>query len=127
MECFTEVNKVELLEKISELFKKFGLRSTSMDEIAMHLKMSKKTLYQMFDNKTDIVEQISILRQKKLFDIEESKNRILKQENLLEQFYIGMQHMAHSLDSFKTNNHYDKKNIIRNFTKNMFAILMNKA
>lgn len=98
-----------------------------MDEIAMHLKMSKKTLYQMFDNKTDIVEQISILRQKKLFDIEESKNRILKQENLLEQFYIGMQHMAHSLDSFKTNNHYDKKNIIRNFTKNMFAILMNKA
>ena len=38
--------KEELLENISELFLKYGLRSTSMDDICSHLKISKKTLYQ---------------------------------------------------------------------------------
>ena len=48
----------ELLENISELFLKYGLRSTSMDDICSHLKISKKTLYQYFSNKDDLVEQI---------------------------------------------------------------------
>ena len=52
----------ELLENISELFLKYGLRSTSMDDICSHLKISKKTLYQYFSNKDDLVEQIMMHR-----------------------------------------------------------------
>ena len=54
----------ELLENISELFLKYGLRSTSMDDICSHLKISKKTLYQYFSNKDDLVEQIMMHRRK---------------------------------------------------------------
>lgn len=52
----------ELLENISELFLKYGLRGTSMDDICSHLKISKKTLYQYFSNKDDLVEQIMMHR-----------------------------------------------------------------
>ena len=34
---------------------KFGVRSVSMDDIARHLSMSKKTLYQFFKDKNEIV------------------------------------------------------------------------
>lgn len=50
--------KEELLESISDLFLKYGLRSTSMEDICTHLKISKKTLYQLFSNKDDIIEQV---------------------------------------------------------------------
>ena len=50
--------KRELIAAISDLFLRFGLRSTSMDDIANHLKISKKTLYQQFANKDDVVEQV---------------------------------------------------------------------
>ena len=76
----------ELLENISELFLKYGLRSTSMDDICSHLKISKKTLYQYFSNKDDLVEQIMMHRRNNYRtqkDIEE-----LKQHNSVELFKI---------------------------------------
>lgn len=45
------------LRTIWELFIKRGLRSTSMDDIASALHISKKTLYLHFNNKEDIVMQ----------------------------------------------------------------------
>lgn len=44
-----------ILQKARELFLKRGIRSVSMDEIAIQLGISKKTLYQHFDNKEDLV------------------------------------------------------------------------
>jgi AcrR family transcriptional regulator len=38
-----------------ELFMRYGVRSISMDDIARHLSVSKKTLYQHFADKEDIV------------------------------------------------------------------------
>ena len=35
----------------------YGVRSVSMDDIARQLGMSKKTLYQYFNDKTDLVEK----------------------------------------------------------------------
>lgn len=62
MENENELIKEKLIENISELYLKYGLRSTSMDDICTHLKISKKTLYQFFINKDDVVEQIMIYR-----------------------------------------------------------------
>lgn len=57
--------KEDLLAAISDLFLRFGLRSTSMDDICGHLKISKKTLYQIFENKDDVVEQVAFYRLRK--------------------------------------------------------------
>jgi TetR/AcrR family transcriptional regulator, cholesterol catabolism regulator len=44
-----------ILEKANELFMQFGIRSVSMDDIANGLGMSKKTLYQHFADKDELV------------------------------------------------------------------------
>lgn len=40
----------------SELFLNYGFKSVTMDDIANNLGISKKTIYQQFDNKTKLVE-----------------------------------------------------------------------
>lgn len=47
--------KEKILKGSEELFMRYGVRSISMDDIARHLAVSKKTLYQHFADKEDIV------------------------------------------------------------------------
>lgn len=47
-----------IIEEIIILFNKYGIRSVSMDDISRELKISKKTLYQYVDNKSDLLEKI---------------------------------------------------------------------
>jgi len=47
--------KKKILKAAESLFIKYGVRSISMDDISRHLSVSKKTLYQHFADKEDIV------------------------------------------------------------------------
>jgi len=47
--------KEKILKGAEDLFTRYGVRSISMDDIARHLSVSKKTLYQHFADKEDIV------------------------------------------------------------------------
>ncbi|HPG32815.1 MAG: TetR/AcrR family transcriptional regulator [Lentimicrobiaceae bacterium] len=47
-----------ILKTSGTLFRKYGIRSISMDDIAKELSMSKKTLYQYVENKTDLIEKL---------------------------------------------------------------------
>ena len=47
-----------ILLKARALFLKYGVKSVSMDDIAKELAMSKKTLYQYFDGKKDLITRI---------------------------------------------------------------------
>lgn len=47
--------KEKIQKGAEELFMRYGVRSISMDDIARHLSVSKKTLYQHFADKEDIV------------------------------------------------------------------------
>lgn len=63
--------KEKILNGADELFVKYGVRSISMDDIARHLSVSKKTLYQHFADKEDLVTQASeahITSSKKQFE-----------------------------------------------------------
>lgn len=53
-----EIEKDEILERIGILFYKYGIKSISMDDIAKELGISKKTLYQRFENKRELVERV---------------------------------------------------------------------
>lgn len=50
----------KILEVADQLFHKFGARSVSMDDIASELSISKKTIYQYFKDKNDIVMKVTI-------------------------------------------------------------------
>lgn len=51
--------KNKLLSGAEELFMRYGIRSITMDEIARHLSISKKTLYQYFADKDDVVASVT--------------------------------------------------------------------
>lgn len=50
--------KQRIIHKTAELFMRYGIKSITMDDISRELGISKKTLYQYVDNKTDLIEQI---------------------------------------------------------------------
>ncbi|MFN3840902.1 MAG: TetR/AcrR family transcriptional regulator [Cyclobacteriaceae bacterium] len=51
--------KDKILKGTEELFMRYGVRSISMDDIARHLGVSKKTLYQHFADKDELVLMVS--------------------------------------------------------------------
>jgi TetR/AcrR family transcriptional regulator, cholesterol catabolism regulator len=51
--------KDKILKGAMELFLKYGVRSVSMDDIARHLAVSKKTIYQYFTDKDDVVSRVA--------------------------------------------------------------------
>lgn len=50
--------KKRILLKADEMFMRFGIRSVSMDDIAIDLGMSKKTLYQYYADKDALVAEV---------------------------------------------------------------------
>ena len=47
-----------ITEKAQELFFRYGLKSVTMDDIATHLGMSKKTIYQYYTDKDALVDAV---------------------------------------------------------------------
>ena len=62
-----------ILEAASELFFRHGIKSITMDEIASHLGMSKRTIYDSYDDKDAIVKALTLfelsIQEKELQDI----------------------------------------------------------
>ena len=55
----TEIDTRERIkQKAHDLFMQYGLRSVSMDDIANSLGMSKKTIYQYFADKDELVDAV---------------------------------------------------------------------
>ncbi|MCW3075373.1 MAG: hypothetical protein JWP69_2442 [Flaviaesturariibacter sp.] len=50
--------KERILHKAHELFNRYGIRSVSMDDIAAQMGMSKKTVYQYFADKEELVNAV---------------------------------------------------------------------
>jgi AcrR family transcriptional regulator len=50
--------KDRILEKAHEMFMRYGIRSVSMDDIAAQLGVSKKTLYQYYTDKEELVNAV---------------------------------------------------------------------
>ncbi|GAF02427.1 TetR/AcrR family transcriptional regulator [Saccharicrinis fermentans] len=51
------MKKKDYIEKITQLFLQYGIKSVSMDDIAKELGISKKTLYQIYSDKTELVKK----------------------------------------------------------------------
>ncbi|HMG08504.1 MAG TPA: TetR/AcrR family transcriptional regulator [Mucilaginibacter sp.] len=72
-----------IIQGSEELFLRAGFKSITMDDIAKHIGMSKKTIYQFFKDKNELV---TTLVKKKLKDDENQINDIIsKSENVIEE------------------------------------------
>jgi TetR/AcrR family transcriptional regulator, cholesterol catabolism regulator len=50
-------DRLELLQRIAQLFMQYGVKSVTMDDLARQLGRSKKTIYQYFPNKEELVRE----------------------------------------------------------------------
>jgi TetR/AcrR family transcriptional regulator, cholesterol catabolism regulator len=50
--------KDRIRQKADELFRRYGIRSVTMDEIATQLGVSKKTIYQFYADKDELVDAV---------------------------------------------------------------------
>jgi AcrR family transcriptional regulator len=94
--------KEKILKGAEDLFTRYGVRSISMDDIARHLSVSKKTLYQHFADKEDIVTmtcKAHLERNNKEFDLVRgnAKNAIEELANLSVCLKRNMEDMNPSL------------------------------
>lgn len=111
--------KEEMVESISDIFLKYGLRSTSMDDICSHLKISKKTLYQYFHNKDEIVEKVMDFRAKSNF--RKGEHNELYALNAVHIFLTMKLFMLEEFNALLPANIYDMKkyhpNVFERFEK----------
>jgi AcrR family transcriptional regulator len=49
--------EVELVDRAKSVFMRYGIKSINMDDMARHLGISKKTLYQYFTDKEDLLKK----------------------------------------------------------------------
>ena len=47
-----------ILNHVSKLYHRYGIKSVTMDDVAHHLCISKKTLYEYFQDKKDLVTKV---------------------------------------------------------------------
>ncbi|MBS1520597.1 MAG: helix-turn-helix transcriptional regulator, partial [Bacteroidetes bacterium] len=65
-----------------DLFLKAGIKSVTMDDIAKHLGMSKKTIYHFFRDKNELV--IALVQKKLKEDEDQMEEIVSKSGNVIE-------------------------------------------
>ncbi len=78
--------KEKIIQESGHLFKRYGFRSVTMDEIASYLSISKKTIYQFFKDKNEVV--FSATKEILKSDREEFTKITKIAENAIEELFL---------------------------------------
>jgi len=76
-------------QKADELFRRYGIRSVTMDEIATQLGISKKTIYQFYTDKDQLVDAVAVESIK--FSEESCKKDMAMSANAIEEIFRVME------------------------------------
>ncbi|MES2650597.1 MAG: TetR/AcrR family transcriptional regulator [Bacteroidota bacterium] len=97
--------KEYIVEESDKLFCQFGFKSVTMDDIAKHLGMSKKTIYQHFSDKDELV---NILIKEKLSTQDCNMDFFAaKAENAVEEIFYALTNIHELLSSMNPKLFYD--------------------
>jgi AcrR family transcriptional regulator len=55
-----------IVNKVRLLYQRYGIKSVTMDDVARHLCISKKTLYEYFKDKEDLVKNVVLVNQERI-------------------------------------------------------------
>jgi len=101
------MEKKDILKKVCTLYKSYGVKSITMDDAARHLGISKKTLYQFFSDKSQLVKEAVA------WEIEAKRKGFskLRQDNLnaIEELLLYYKIQIKMILDYKPNFVYDLK------------------
>ncbi|MEO6904203.1 MAG: TetR/AcrR family transcriptional regulator [Bacteroidia bacterium] len=97
--------KDRILQGAEELFFKYGIKSITMDDIAKYLSISKKTIYQFYSHKNDVVE--TLLKNKLHHEEAICKKMQSESDNIIVEIFSIMKHMSTLFTRINPNLFYD--------------------
>jgi AcrR family transcriptional regulator len=95
------------LDQVESLFFRLGIKSQTMDDVARELGISKKTLYQMVENKDDLVRRVlqnHISREKS-----QCYEMMQRADNAIDEMFMVLESNAQEFSQMKSNVLYDLK------------------
>lgn len=99
--------KEQILKQAEALFMKFGFKSITMDDVARELGVSKKTLYQYFSDKNDLVDQCVTAHLTEMEDCCKSAHN--KNQNAVEKMVEITQMLSESIRQVNPSAMFDLK------------------
>ncbi len=89
----------KIIERASELMMQFGIRTVTMDDISRDLGISKKTIYQYFKDKKELVNRITSLH----LQLEEERfvSTVTQSENSVHELILVSQCLRESMKDMK--------------------------
>ena len=104
--------KERIIESASELFKTYGIRSVTMDSLANQLGMSKRTIYEVFSDKDELLMAVLTMMAQQQKDLvkrvlDDSENSIVAIFRMLEINRDNFQYMSPAFQADLKKYHYD--------------------
>jgi AcrR family transcriptional regulator len=87
----------QILKGAQELFFRYGIKGITMDDVAKHLSMSKRTIYEKFPNKDAIIE--ILFTQHINSHVEDLKKFNHSSANAIEEIFMMLQPMKEIFES----------------------------
>ncbi|MFW5886156.1 MAG: TetR/AcrR family transcriptional regulator [Bacteroidota bacterium] len=106
-----------IIEKVCELYKKFGIKSVTMDDVARELGISKKTLYTHFVDKASLVKVVIEYDKEKL--AREYSAIFQKGLNAIEEMFEVNQFVMNIIRQYSPTIEYDLKKYYPAIQQNM--------
>ena len=97
--------RTHIISESDKLFCQYGLKSVTMDDIAKHLGMSKKTIYTHFSDKDELINIVIALKlesQKKLLEA-----NVAHAENAVHELFFAVTNMKEVLSNLNPTLFYD--------------------
>ena len=118
-----------IIEKAGDMFWHYGARSVTMDDIARELSISKKTIYQYFRDKNELVRVVThhSMEEERL----KGENIFEVSEDAIDELHMISQYMRDHMDSINPawlfdlqKYHKDAWNIYLDYKQNVFQGLI---
>lgn len=106
-----------ILQQVSNLYFKYGIKSVSMDDVSKELGISKKTLYGYFNDKNDLVRQFLSFH---IHNIREVFEKEKKEHNAIDHLLFISKIMMDFLKGLSPAVHYDLQKYYPEIFKDLF-------
>lgn len=123
--------EIQIIKQVLELYKKYGIKSVTMDDISAHMAISKKTLYKFVNDKSDLVNKVinyELEKRDKIFREIYSKpmnaiEELLETNRIINEFFIDYNcSMEYDLQKYYPETFHNIKKTRR---QKMFVSIMN--
>ncbi|CAN5379783.1 TetR/AcrR family transcriptional regulator [soil metagenome] len=97
--------EIRILEGADELFSRYGLKSVTMDDIARQIGMSKKTIYQSYADKNELIIEITRIELQKHTEMMHELEQ--QSSNAIEEIINLMHFLGKTFSRCNPNMYYD--------------------